>query len=1362
MNSKKLKTKKFQSNLRRGVAGFLTVLMTVGAAPAIMAQPAELPYLPRFGETQQVEDLTLPTSQNVLVAAFQEELAQSRLAAREAVNLESQFSGLIGFEGAYALTGGSEPVSVIVVFENAPAGIQVLEAEEEGGFMPFAAAEQIVEDDHDLFRRELNALFGANQFRRDVTPFEITSEWRFALNGVAITIPSFMVEQLLNFESVRAIYPNETVTIDPITETAMDDMATIASLMTADIVGPPGVRAGRAMTNADALHAQGITGEGVLMAIIDSGIDYNHPAFWGSFPTMEEMHARGALHITEADLILAPNADGELEYFYVGRDFMPGVSANPNPNSPMETRPGHPGNPTVAQLTSHGTHVSGIAMGRYTGAEGMLGIAPGAMAVHYRSLGFGGSGVGSSVVDGIERVALDRPDVVNISISGAAGPFGASTIAVNNIVVQFGTIFTNSAGNAGPGFHTLTGPANAPTGITVAMNAVAVPGQYNFGLNFTAGDIDGTISFMGGQTMNPVMWRTLDNDRIVSNHPNAHENFNPATGEMRIFTMPITPGSPASAGNAVVNAGGGNQADFDQLYYLYGEELEGAWVVIRRGYAFTVAADRARDMGLAGVISVNNPGAAIPSGQAPSQFDPYYALFAIGHELGVEFVNTINYNEGQMNFVFTDFAGDWPITERVNIGSSRGPVDGSYDIRPDIGSHGEIVLSSVPWWTVDNDDYDYTGAYRWFSGTSMSAPTVAGVAALILDYLSDPVISHDNDTLYSRWGVDYWEVRARIMNNAYSYPRLGSFYNAQGPLGFPGVFDTGAGGADAYAGAKATAMLTSPLSRVGTAPGRFGYTTQAGSMSFGLLGLGEVSTLTAYLHNGQIESVTHEFFTNVRNAGHDIGLEIAQPSPTTFTATIEMPEDAAYMGLHFQGQFTVVTTAGETLRMPFAAVLGTPAQAGIAITEIFTYRPVVSTGDNAQNQEASELGIFYVPQSGFTADMWVVRDVEGVTAANWYHSENREHIVGFVSSRVVANWHPIFAPNPANINFALGELNRAVVPLASLQPLSGPALIPPGATPRVPFNEEGDFFLVMGISEQLPGTFGFVPPTRFSQDIFVPFSVDNTAPVFNAVNINGHAVDLDEQILDLTTITDATENNITVTGNVFDAWLADAIADNVTFDIWRESIQIPGFPAMPNPFGPAVNLPTNLALWVLAGDNEEGNRPVLAEIAPNGNFTATLPTTLVEGDNNLTFWLIDGYSVIPTLDSILGTPGWSAVSSVWTNPGLGWFDLEANGGLVSVHENVQNLSINQAFIHGFNRNNQPGTFSQHIWSGLNVNELNVTVSTPIFVTGIEIQGDDEITLITGGSVQLVAIVSPEDATHPYYAWSTSDATVATV
>src|SRR5262249_27706157 len=118
------------------------------------------------------------------------------------------------------------------------------------------------------------------------------------------------------------------------------------------------------------------TGRGVRVGIVDTGIDYHHPAFGGAF-------GPGTRVAGGADL----------------------VNHDDDPLGDM----------------GHGTHVAGIVGGN---GGGVLGMAPEATLYAYKVLDASGSGLVSDVIAGLERCADpdqdpatdDRLDVVNLSL----------------------------------------------------------------------------------------------------------------------------------------------------------------------------------------------------------------------------------------------------------------------------------------------------------------------------------------------------------------------------------------------------------------------------------------------------------------------------------------------------------------------------------------------------------------------------------------------------------------------------------------------------------------------------------------------------------------------------------------------------------------------------------------------------------------------------------------------------------------------------------------------------------------------------------------------------------------------------------
>ena len=336
---------------------------------------------------------------------------------------ERENEGMVGFEGRFALPEDEdELVSVFVMFESAPAAIQVIEAERlEGRSLDREEAEAIVEAEHDAFWDEFLAA--------DI-PYGGVLEYRLALNAVQIEVPAGRVAELAAMDSVRAVYPfiqderelPEAIPVyDPAGVRATND--------------PPGNAEGRAFMRANEMHERGFTGAGIVVAIVDGGVDSRHPALQGSFITFEEQYNR--MRPEHRHLLTEANNIGG--YFY-GRWFS-GNNVTPEPRV----------------SSNHGTHVSGTVLGRDTGTyRGVLGVAPGAINFHYR--------VGNRIA-AVEWVLIDRPDLATMSMgaNNLNTPVNLENIAYNNALIQCDMlVWVNALNNTGPFFYTADVPDNSP------------------------------------------------------------------------------------------------------------------------------------------------------------------------------------------------------------------------------------------------------------------------------------------------------------------------------------------------------------------------------------------------------------------------------------------------------------------------------------------------------------------------------------------------------------------------------------------------------------------------------------------------------------------------------------------------------------------------------------------------------------------------------------------------------------------------------------------------------------------------------------------------------------------------------------
>lgn len=473
----------------------------------------------------------------------------------------------------------------------------------------------------------------------------------------------------------------------------------------------------------------GYTGAGMRIAIIDTGLDTDHPSFSGDafMYALKEQAAKNHVRVSSYDLLDAKKID-ELAMELNAQAIISskyGVELT-GENYYLSEKVPFAFNYVDEDLDvthdkdnqgDHGTHVAGIAAAnRYVptanGYEpqtvGVVGVAPEAQLLVMKVFGRNGGAYDEDYMLAIEDALVLGADTINLSLGSASSGDSTSDMAyvneIMNKLTRTNTVVSISAGNAG--FWAEPSYYGASLTTDVSADTVGSPGSYtdaftvasaeNIGLTLDAFKVgDSSFTYSESTEYGNRSIKTLDRSGAGVELDYV---FLDAIGEDKDFEN-------VDAKGKVVFVSRGTTSFYEK--HIAAAKAGAIACIIYNNQDGTVG------LNLTGTTT-NIPCVSITQNNANTIRDLSETVSEgvyTGKIVIAKYMVATDYNTAS-GYLMSDF-------------SSWG-VPGSLELKPEITAPGGYIYSTL-------DD----GLYGLMSGTSMAAPSVAGLSALVLQYIRE-------------------------------------------------------------------------------------------------------------------------------------------------------------------------------------------------------------------------------------------------------------------------------------------------------------------------------------------------------------------------------------------------------------------------------------------------------------------------------------------------------------------------------------------------------------------------------------------------------------------------------------------------
>jgi len=535
----------------------------------------------------------------------------------------------------------------------------------------------------------------------------------YGLNGFAARMSPAQAHKLEHLPEVKAVWEDE---IRPL---ATNFSAGFLELFDAE----NGLRS-----------KEGLSGDGIVIGFIDSGIYPEHPALkdtkeadrpracrssWGENTLLGRWLCRRYRRADDQVLFEEPEGwNGACETgerfeaancnnkLIGARWFIDGAQASgPIDVGEILSPRDVDGHGTHTATTAAGNHVDASIFGTRVGR--VEGMAPGARVAVYKACWLRpgdqrASCNTSDLASAIDAAVADGVDIINYSVGSSMLRISAPDDVALLAAAKAGIVSVVAAGNEGPNLGTIGSPAGGPWVITAA-----------------AATRDGEFSREAMLVQSPPS--------IAAKYIVREANFTPPLADndpIESTLVLVDDGDDTLASGAT-----GTTSDACEAL-INGDEISGNIAFIQRGGCqFDVKISNAEDAGAVAVLVYNIAGPpivmngnaalvnipALMVGQADGNL--FIAEFDAGNTVDVVLDKGLLLTESETGNIMAIF-------------SARGPGPVPDILKPDVTAPGVNILAGF---TPDAVNAAPNETFAFLSGTSMATPHVAGVAALLLE-----------------------------------------------------------------------------------------------------------------------------------------------------------------------------------------------------------------------------------------------------------------------------------------------------------------------------------------------------------------------------------------------------------------------------------------------------------------------------------------------------------------------------------------------------------------------------------------------------------------------------------------------------